>query len=64
MKCARCGRRRVESQLQMVVSYNGKKLVPVCRDDRECFRFEQKLDQNISRFGRHDARAVCAGNRG
>ena len=64
MKCARCGQIREESQLQEVVSYNGKKLVSVCRDDRECFRFEQKLNQDISRPRIDNACAVCAGNRG
>lgn len=64
MRCKRCGREREESQLQLTVSYNGKKLVMVCHDDRECFRVEQKLNQNVSRFGQHDACAVCAGNRG
>lgn len=64
MRCARCGQIREESQLQLIVSFSGKKLVPVCWDDRECFRIEPKLNQNISRFGQHDACAVCAGNRG
>lgn len=64
MKCARCGQIREESQLQEVVSYNGKKLVMVCHDDRECFRVEQKLNQNVSPIGRVVSCAVCAGNCG
>ena len=37
-RCARCGQPKNPDELQMIVSWNGKKMVPVCRDDRECRR--------------------------
>jgi hypothetical protein len=54
IRCARCGKIHYSaSTLRRVVSYNGKKLVRVCSDDRQCWPSNNKSSggnyENIKR---------------
>lgn len=61
IRCARCGKIHfTDDTMQKVVSYNGKKLVLVCRDDRLCTERRGKVINHKSIGTYHDLSKATA----